>query len=137
MKKTKDEIRFELKGYSWAYVIMAILTILLIAINYMYPDISAEIVKRVYKDMDLQLAPTTILTIGYIIEASVYLLFYYLLRRVINKKDRGIFLGVLLIICIILNFTNLFINIDISVLLGLIINIYILGMISKLNAIIK
>lgn len=131
----KNRIRIELKGYSWIYIIMAGLTLILIAVNYMFPDVSESICKRIYNTTKPHgFKATTMLTIGYIFECSIYLLFFLLLRRIIKKKSNGIILGVLLIINIILNSINLFINIDISVLLGLIVDIYILGIISKLNS---
>lgn len=107
----KNRIKIELKGYSWIYIIMVGLTLILIAVNYMFPDVSESICKRIYNTTEPHgFKATTKLT------------------------SNGIILGVLLIINIILNSINLFINIDISILLGLIVDIYILGIISKLNS---
>ena len=126
--------REDLKAFSWVYVVLAVLTLVLLFLAISTPVKAAQIVSEMYSNIDFSKNnPTTILVIGYSTEILSYLWFFWLLRRVSNKKSKGIFVLILLIIGMISNVVGLFLHFSISMTLSLIVDLYIFGLISKIK----
>lgn len=124
--------RETLDNFSRLYVLLAILTLLLIIPCFMYPEKSAEIVSR--RNISLiKFDPSVVLTISYIIEAAIYLVYYFFLRRVVNKKSSGLFISVLIFISFVIGFMNQFSGIRISSIISMIVDLYVLQLLYKIR----
>lgn len=123
-----------LKAYSLIYIVLAILTILLIITNFVFPEIAENLVDIKFKDMELNgLDPKVIVAIGYAIEAIFYLWFFWLLRRVSSGKSNGTFVMVLLIASIIASVIDQFRAFDVVTMLGLMVDAYIVNLIYNIR----
>ncbi len=117
-----------LRNYSILYVLLAIMTLLLIILNYFNPEV-AEAKIDVSNIKFENMKPTTILAISYVIEAICYLIYALLLRQFVSNKSKGTLLIVLLIMSICSYVATLFKNFDVTALLGLLVHMYVLQLV--------
>ena len=128
--KDKISAREYLRNFNCIYILLAILTLLLIIPCYIYPQTSLEIVTR--RGLEIgNLTASQILTISYIIESAFYILNFFLISRVVKEKSNGNLIAVLLIIGIFIGFMDQFNGIKVSVMSGMLVDLYILQLIYK------
>ena len=128
--KDKISAREYLRNFNCIYILLAILTLLLIIPCYIYPQTSLEIVTK--RGLEIgNLTASQILTISYIIESAFYVFNFFLIRRVVKGKSNGTVISVLLLIGIFMGFLDQFNGIKISVMSGMLVDLYILQLIYK------
>ncbi len=124
--------RKELDYFSWVYVILAGLTCLLIIPCFVFPETSVEMISK--RGINIgNMKATTLLTITYIIEAVLFLLYFWFLRRIVKKKSKGTVLIVLLILGIVFGFVGQFDDFSISTLISMFVDIYVLQLIYRIK----
>ena len=128
--KDKISAREYLRNFNCIYILLAILTLLLIIPCYIYPQTSLEIVTK--RGLEIgNLTASQILTISYIIESAFYVFNFFLIRRVVKGKSNGTVISVLLLIGIFMGFLDQFNGIKISVMSGMLVDLYILQLIYR------
>lgn len=128
--KDKISAREYLRNFNCIYILLAILTLLLIIPCYIYPQTSLEIVTK--RGLEIgNLTASQILTISYIIESVFYVFNFFLIRRVVKGKSNGTVISVLLLIGIFIGFLDQFNGIKISVMSGMLVDLYILQLIYR------
>lgn len=128
--KDKISAREYLRNFNCIYILLAILTLLLIIPCYIYPQTSLEIVTK--RGLEIgNLTASQILTISYIIESAFYVFNFFLIRRVVKGKSNGTVISVLLLIGIFIGFLDQFNGIKISVMSGMLVDLYILQLIYR------
>lgn len=128
--KDKISAREYLRNFNCIYILLAILTLLLIIPCYIYPQTSLEIVTK--RGLEIgNLTASQILTISYIIESAFYIFNFFLIRRVVKGKSNGTVISVLLLIGIFMGFLDQFNGIKISVMSGMLVDLYILQLIYR------
>ena len=128
--KDKISAREYLRNFNCIYILLAILTLLLIIPCYIYPQTSLEIVTKRCLEIG-NLTASQILTISYIIESAFYVFNFFLIRRVVKGKSNGTVISVLLLIGIFMGFLDQFNGIKISVMSGMLVDLYILQLIYR------
>ena len=129
-----EDSRKALKTYSLIYIILAVLTGILIIISFAIPDVSNNLIKSKMNNSDLHgLQPNVILAVDYVTEILVYLWVFWLLRRVTSGKSKGTFVMILLILSIILNVINLFQAYNISTMISILIDSYVIFLIYRIR----
>lgn len=126
--------RKQLKNFSWVYIVIAAICVIGTILCFCFADKAAEIVEKSYKDIDLKdIKPEVFLAINVGFRAVFYLIYFWLLRRIVNGKSRGTFIMVLLIIGVIGNVFSL-ISGNFSVILSTLIDVYILQLIFRIRS---
>ena len=129
MEKAKKALR----TYSWVYVILAVFVGILAIAVLTVPEV-LEAVEKSYSTANLNgVKPETVLCTTFVMQALVYLWYFWLLRRVANGKSNGTLLMVLLIIGIICSVFELIGAFQISALLKIAINAWVLYLILKIR----
>ena len=125
-----ENAKQQLSSFIWCYVILAGLTCLLIFSAITSPEIAERIVSSKYGNMDLEgISPVIILSISYGIEAIIYIINFLLLRNVVEGKSKGILISILLVIGIVLSFVDQFKGFNVSTLIGMLVDVYVLQLV--------
>ena len=106
-KKSSREI---VKGFSWVYLIYAILTLLVLAGCFLTPGLQEAVNKAAIETKLGIKNPMMILEIGLGIQTCIYLICFYLARKVGSGESNGTVLMVLLIISVTYSFLKILIS---------------------------
>ena len=132
--KTKEEAKKLLNYFSYLYLALGAITIIFGIICLISPDFTQSLINTKFSSIDFkEYKPAVILFVGYLIECLVYLWQYWLIRRLVTGKTKGTFLFVLLIVSIVIAIFNLFSSFDISMLLGLLVDLNVLQLVYKVR----
>lgn len=132
MEKYSKQLRF----ISWIYIAFAVLCLLVIAGSYMLPGEITDAIKGAYETTSLQgINPTTLIAVTLGFQVILYIIYFFLLRRIANKKSRGTFVMVLLIASIVLTLIGMLRKFEVSNIFGLALNCYVLYLIFQIRKI--
>ena len=121
-----------LRFFSWIYVAFVVLGILGIVVVCAFPGQTDSVIKQTIGNVNLHgINPTTIFAITYGFIAAWYLIYAVLLRRVANNKSSGTFIMIILIIAIIANLISTIRQFNVSRVVGLGLDAYVLYLIHE------
>ena len=125
-----DNPKKKLYFLNYCYLGLAMLTIMLIILNFLVPSVAEELFKTKYSAIDIgNMKPTTALAISYATEIVIYLWNFWLIKRILKGKSKGTFVMVLLTLGLIAGFIDQFGKFNISTLIAIFINAYVLQVI--------
>ena len=125
--KEEKEAKRKIKYASRLYVILAGITVIFAIFCIMFPEMANNIIKQKYAHMDLKsFDPKIMLISSYIIEAVIYIWYFWLSIRVAKEKSEGNVLFIVLIISAIGACLSLYDRLDITTLLGFFVDVLIL-----------